>query len=66
MQTIEDLFLFLFFFNFSNRHISFEKDSRFAQIVFQKVANHPVLREAENFEDNKTQRGEGSFGSTGL
>ena len=34
--------------------------------MFQKVSNHPVLREVENFEDNKTQRGEGSFGSTGL
>ena len=53
-------------FNFSNRHVEIEKGSRFAQIVFQKVANHPVLREVENFEDNKTQRGEGSFGSTGL
>ena len=54
------------FFNFSNRHIEIEKGSRFAQIVFQKVANHPVMREVENFEDNKSQRGEGSFGSTGL
>ena len=54
------------FFNFSNRHIEIEKGSRFALIVFQKVANHPVLREVENFEDNKTQRGEASFGSTGL
>ena len=54
------------FFNFSNRLIEIEKGNRFAQIVFQKVANHPVLREVENFEDNKTQRGEGSFGSTGL
>ena len=62
----EPVSVLFFFLNFSNRHISFEKDSRFAQIVFQKVANHPVLREAENFEDNKTQRGEGSFGSTGL
>ena len=42
-----------------------EKGSKFAQIVFQKVANHPVLREVENFEDN-SQRGEGPFGSTGL
>ena len=54
------------FFNFSNRHIEIEKGCRFAQIVFQKVTNHSVLREVQNFEDNKTQRGEGSFGSTGL
>ena len=54
------------FFNFSNRHIEIEKGSRFAQIVFQKAANYPVLREVKNFEDNKTQRREASFGSTGL
>ena len=65
MQTIEGLFL-LFFFNFSNRHIEIEKYSRFAQIVFQMVSNHPVVGEVENFEDNKTQRGEGPFGSTCL
>ena len=53
MQTIEGLFV-LFFKNFSNRHTEIEKGSRFAQIVFQKVANHPVLIEVENFEDNKT------------
>ena len=34
-------------------------------MVFHKIANHLVLREVENFEDN-TQRGEGSFGSTGI
>ena len=54
------------FLNFSSRHIENEKGSRHAKIVFQKVANHLVLREVENFEDNKTLRGEGSFGSTGL
>ena len=53
-------------FNFSNRHIEIKKGSRFAPIVFQKVANHPALTEVEYFENNKTQRGEGSFGSTGL
>ena len=42
------------FFNFSNRHTEIEKGSRFAQTVFQKVADHPVLIEVENFEDNKT------------
>ena len=30
------------------------------------VSNHPALREVENFEDNKTQRGEESFESTRL
>ena len=53
------------FFNFSNRWIEIEKGHGFAQIVFHKTANHPVWREVENFEDN-TQRGEGSFRSTGI
>ena len=54
-----------FFLNISNRCIEIEKDSRFAHIVFHKIANHPVLREVVNFEDN-AQRREGSFGSTGI
>ena len=51
------------FFNFSNKSIEIEKGNRFCQIVFHKIANHPVLREVDKFED-KTDRGEGSFGST--
>ena len=51
------------FFNFSNKSIEIEKGNRFRQIDFHKIANHPVLREADKFED-KTDRGEGSFGST--
>ena len=34
------------------------------QIMFQKIANHPVLRKVKNFDEDKTDRGEGSFGST--
>ena len=51
------------FFNFSNKSIEIENVRRFCQIVFHKIANHPVLREVDKFED-KTDRGEGSFGST--
>ena len=51
------------FFNVSNKSIETEKGNRFCQIDFHKIANHPVLREADKFED-KTDRGEGSFGST--
>ena len=53
------------FLNLLNRHIEIKKGSRFAQIVFQKAINHPFLREVENFKD-KTQRVQGSFGSTGF
>ena len=52
------------FFNFSNKAIDIEKGERFCQIVFQKIANHPVLREVDNFDESKTDRGERSFGST--
>ena len=55
----------IFFFNFSNTCTEIKKGSRFAQIVFHKIANPPGLREVKNFEDN-TQRGEESFGSTGI
>ena len=51
------------FFNYSNSSIEIEKGNRFCQIVFHKIANHPVLREVDKFED-KTDRGEESFGST--
>ena len=51
------------FSNFSNKSIEIEKGNRFRQIVFHKIANHPVLGEADKFED-KTDRGGGSFGST--
>ena len=51
------------FFNFSIKSIEFEKGNRFCQIVFHKIENHPILREVDKFED-KTDRGEGSFGTT--
>ena len=53
------------FFNFSNRIIEIEKGARFSQIIFQKIATCPKLKEAEKFTDT-TRRGEGSFGSTGV
>ena len=52
------------FFNFSDKALVIEKGDRFYQIVFQKIGNHPVLREVDNFDEDKTDRGEGSFGST--
>ena len=51
------------FFNFSQKSIEIDKANRFCQIALHKTVNHPVLREVDNFE-NKTNRGEGSFGST--
>ena len=51
------------FFNFSNIHFEGRKGQRFAQIIFQKVA-HPVLREVQTFEDCRTFRNQGVFGST--
>ena len=39
------------FFNFSNKAIDIDKDDRFCQIVFQKIANHPVLREIKLVEE---------------
>ena len=51
------------FFRVSDKSIEIEKDNRFCQIVFHRIANHPVLKEVDKFED-KTDRGEGSFGST--
>ena len=51
------------FFNFSDKSVQIEKGNRFCQIVFHKIATHPVLREVDKFQD-KTDRGEGSFGST--
>lgn len=52
------------FFNFSNKVFEISKGSRFAQIIFQKIAA-PTLTEVDKFE-NSIQRGQGSFGSTGL
>ena len=52
------------FLNFSDKTLVIEKSDKFCQIVFQKTANHPVLREVDNFNEDKTDRGEGSFGST--
>ena len=52
------------FVNFSEKALVIEKGNKFCQIVFQKIANHPVLREVDNFDKHKTDRGEGSFGST--
>ena len=51
------------FLNFSDKSIEIEKDNRFCQIVFHKIANHPVSREVDKFED-KTDKGKGPFGST--
>ena len=51
------------FFNFSKKSIETEKGNRFCQIVFHKIANQFLLREVDKFED-KTDRGEGSFGTT--
>ena len=52
------------FFSSFNKSIAIEKDNRFCQMVFQKIANYPVLREVDNFDKDQTDRGEGSFGST--
>ena len=52
------------FFNISDKEIDIEKGKKFCQIVFKKIANHPVLREVENFDEDKTVRGERSFEST--
>ena len=54
------------FFNHLDKYISLERGSRFAQIVFQKLANRPKLNEAENFDSSETERGQGGFGLTGL
>ena len=54
----------VFFFNFSGKALVIEKGDRFYQIVFQKIGNPPPLREVDNFDEDKTDRGEGSFGST--
>ena len=50
----------MIFFNFSARFVEIEKETRFAQIIFQKVTN-PTLREVQKFTD-RTQRDRGSFG----
>ena len=50
-------------FNFSNKDIAIEKGERFCQIVFQWIANHPVLTDVDNFGEVKTYRGERSSGS---
>ena len=52
------------FFNFSAKFVEIEKDTRFAQIIFQKIAT-PTLRKVEKFTD-KMQRDSGSFGCSGL
>ena len=46
------------FFNIFSKFVEIEKGTRFAQIIFQKIAT-PTLRE------NATQRNTGSLGSTG-
>ena len=38
-----------FFFNFSNKVVEVRKGERFFQIVFQNIANSPVLRQVDNF-----------------
>ena len=52
------------FFNLFDKVIEFGKGEGFCQIVFQKIANSPVLREVDNFSEDQTGKGEGSFGST--
>ena len=52
------------FFNFFGKAIDIEKGERYCQVVFQKIANHPVLREVDNFDEDKAVRREASFGST--
>ena len=52
------------FFNFFDKVIEVGKGEGFCQIVFQEIANSPVLREVDNFSEDQTGRGEGSFGST--
>ena len=47
------------FFNFSDKAINIEKGERFCQVVLQKIANHPVLREVDNFDEDKDVGGEG-------
>ena len=55
--------VFVIFYDSSNKSIEIEKGNRFCHIVFHTIAIFPVLREVDKFED-KTDRGEGSFGST--
>lgn len=50
-------------FNFSNKATAIEKGERFCEIVFQWIANHPVLTDIDNFDEVKTYRGERSSGS---
>lgn len=42
------------FFNFSDKVVEVGKGERFCQIVCQKIADHPVLREADNFSEDQT------------
>ena len=55
-------FVAVFFLNFSEKSVDIGKADRFCQVVFHKIANDPVLKEVDNFED-KNDRGEGSFSS---
>ena len=45
----------IIFFNFSHKVFEISKGTRFAQVIFQKIAT-PTLREINKFEDS-TQRG---------
>ena len=40
------------FFDFSDKVVEVGKGKRFCQIVFQKIANNPVLREVDNFTED--------------
>lgn len=62
MPVIESLLRY-FFFNYSEKSVDIGNTDRFCQVVFHKIANDPVLKELDNFED-KNDRGEGSFSST--
>ena len=62
MLTIRGRLWFSFLI-FSDKVIDIEKGERFCQIVIQKIASHLVLMEVENFDEDKTVRGERLFRS---
>ena len=52
------------FFNFSNRHFEVKEGKRFAQIMFQKLAQ-PVMSKVKTIEDSRTLCNQGAFGLSG-
>lgn len=63
MPTIEVRWR-LFFFNFSDKHVSIDEGDRFTQIIFQKIVTHITLSEVLDYEE--TVRGILGFGVTNL